>query len=124
MKKVYFDEYGWVCERYPSDIKITNPDRYIEVTNEVYEQTLCAEKYKQWRVVNGDLILDIYNTPTEAETKKEEYEQLKQKLIDMDYKSSKYLDGEYSAEEWKEITEERKQIRMRIRELEPYIETK
>ena len=123
MKKLYFDENGWVCERYPSDIKIINYDRYIEVTDEVYEQTLCAEKYKQWRVVNDNLILDTYNAPTETETKIKEYEQLKQKLADMDYKSSKYLDGEYSVDEWKEITEERKQIRIRIRELEPYIQT-
>ena len=36
----------------------------------------------------------------------------------MDYKTSKYADGEYTNEEWAKIVAERKAIRERIRELE------
>ena len=46
---------------------------------------------------------------------------LKQQLAEMDYKSSKYVDGEYTQEEWAEIVAERKAIRERIRELEKII---
>lgn len=59
--------------------------------------------------------------PTEKEQVKEEIENLKQKLAVMDYKSSKYVDGEYTNEEWAEIVTERKTIRERIRELEKII---
>ena len=55
---------------------------------------------------------------TTQELYQEEYNTLKQKLNDMDYKTSKYVDGEYTEEEWQEIVNERKQIRVRVRELE------
>lgn len=55
---------------------------------------------------------------TQQEIYMQEYQSLKQQLSDMDYKTSKYVDGEYSEEEWQEIVSERKQIRVRVRELE------
>lgn len=48
----------------------------------------------------------------------QEYDELKQQLSNMDYKTSKYVDGEYTESEWQEIVSERKQIRIRVRELE------
>ena len=56
--------------------------------------------------------------PTEEELNQIEMQKLKQQLADMDYKSSKYVDGEYTQEEWALIVAERKAIRERIRELE------
>ena len=48
-------------------------------------------------------------------------EKLKQNLADYDYKGQKYLDGEYTEEEWQEIVAQRKQWRQQIRELENQI---
>lgn len=56
--------------------------------------------------------------PTQQELYEQEYYSLKRQLSDMDYKTSKYVDGEYTDEEWSIISQERKQIRVRVRELE------
>lgn len=45
-------------------------------------------------------------------------EELKQNLKDYDHKGQKYIDGEYTEEEWAEIKAQRKQWREQIRELE------
>lgn len=59
--------------------------------------------------------------PTQEELNQREMQILKQQLINMDYKTSKYVDGEYTTEDWAVITAERKAIRARIRELENLI---
>lgn len=61
--------------------------------------------------------IDAIPAPTQQELNQQEINALKRQLQDMDYKGQKYLDGEYTEEEWKEIVEERKAIRERIREL-------
>lgn len=43
---------------------------------------------------------------------------LKTQLASMDYKTSKYVDGDYTEEQWQEIVAERQAIRAHIRELE------
>ena len=119
MEKIYYNENGWVCNRYPYDINVTDENRYVEVDNDTYAKTLQCEIGKAWRVINGELSMQIYN---ENEYQKnvyhEEMNTLKQQLADMDYKTSKYADGEYTQEEWAKIVIERKAIRERIRELE------
>lgn len=118
MEKIYYDENGWVCNRYPYDIPITNENRFIEVDDEIANKTYACEQYKSWRVVNGKLVVEQYQKIPQQELYQQEYYDLKQKLVDMDYKTSKYTDGEYTEEEWQEIVNERKAIRVRIRELE------
>ena len=56
--------------------------------------------------------------PTEYEKAQTRIAELKQILKDADYKTSKYVDGEYTAEEWAIIVAERAGIRRQIRELE------
>lgn len=55
---------------------------------------------------------------TPEELIRNEYNERKKQLSDMDYKTSKYVDGEYTESEWAEIVAERQSIRARIRELE------
>lgn len=43
---------------------------------------------------------------------------LKQQLADMDYKTSKYVDGDYTEQEWNLIVAERKRLRNEINKLE------
>jgi len=57
----------------------------------------------------------------ECQTKAQKQQQiavLKQQLAAMDYKGQKYIDGEYSPEQWALIVAERKAVRVQIRELE------
>jgi len=49
--------------------------------------------------------------------------QLKDQLAAMDYKGQKYLDGEYTDEEWAAIRVERQSIRQLIRDLEAQLST-
>lgn len=63
----------------------------------------------------------VYIPYTAQELADQEMGKLKQQLAEMDYKTSKYVDGEYTQEEWAEIVAERKAIRERIRELEKII---
>lgn len=44
MKKVYYDkETGYLCNRYPKDIKQTDDSPFIEVDDELEEQTYSVE---------------------------------------------------------------------------------
>jgi hypothetical protein len=65
--KIYYNEEGWVCERYPQDIEIENHDRYIEVGKEDFDKSLGTKNHHAWRVVDGKLVEERY-----AETPEEE----------------------------------------------------
>ena len=122
MEKIYYNENGWVCNRYPYDIQIDDENRYIEVDDETYLKTLQCEIGKSWRVIDGELSMQVYDeNEYQKNVYQEEMNTLKQQLADMDYKTSKYADGEYTQEEWAKIVTERKAIRERIRELEKLI---
>ena len=56
--------------------------------------------------------------PPYVPTVEDKIAELKNQLVDMDYKTSKYVDGEYTTEEWAIIVAERAEIRRQIRELE------
>lgn len=55
---------------------------------------------------------------TEKETIISQIQSLKEQLASWDYKTSKYVDGEYSEQEWQEIVVQRKMWRKEINQLE------
>ncbi len=65
----------------------------------------------------GDFLESVENPPY-VPTDEDKIAELKNQLAAMDYKTSKYVDGEYTTEEWAEIVAERNKIRRQIRELE------
>lgn len=64
----------------------------------------------------------VYIPYSDNELAEQEINVLKQQLFDMDYKTSKYVDGDYTEEQWREIVAERKSIREKIRALEAKLE--
>ena len=68
---------------------------------------------------NGNRIfrIDAIPAPTKEQLAQQEISKLKAQLRDMDYLGQKYLDGEFTEEEWKEIVDKRCAIREKIREL-------
>lgn len=102
-----------------------------EETKEVQIGAGCSDEYY---VEIGMTLLDVeqaYNgnwyivgyTPVKPEQTEEEIKQakiaeLKQKLTDTDYKTSKYVDGNYTEEEWQEIVNQRNTWRKEINDLE------
>jgi len=67
---------------------------------------------------------EIANAQTQAQAWQAEADKqgqiaaLKAQLAAMDYKTSKYADGEYTEEQWQMIVTERQSIRMQLRALE------
>lgn len=60
MKIIKYNKDGWVCDRYPYDLK----DYYseLEVDEDTYELTMSSNEYMAWRVVNGELVQEQYET--------------------------------------------------------------
>lgn len=132
MKKVYYDKKtGYLCDRYPKDIEKTDDSPFIEVDDELEEQTYCVEYGKFWKVIDGSLIIgdDIEAQATQ------EYKDLvrnnlmcehKQYLNDTDYVITKLNEAKLEdedlfnslKEEYAEVLIKRKEARAKINELE------
>lgn len=67
--------------------------------------------------VGGEFVLKT-DEKAIAQEKQKRIDELKQLLADADYWGQKYLDGEYSSEEWEQKVAQRKSWRIEIRELE------
>lgn len=99
-------------------------------SNTTEEQQQEYSKIAEWCNANNCMIteltpegndrifrIDAIPAPTKEQLAQIEINKLKRQLVDMDYKGQKYLDGEYTEEEWQKIVEERRAIREKIREL-------
>ena len=132
MKKVYYDKKtGYLCNRYPKDIEKTEDSPFIEVEDELEEQTYSVEYGKFWKVIDGSLVIgdDIETQATQ------EYKDLvrnnlmceyKQYLNDTDYVITKLNEAKLEdenlfnslKEEYAEVLIKRKEARAKINELE------
>ena len=74
MEKIYYNENGWVCERYPYDIPVEDDSRFIEVEDEVANKTYSCKIGYSWRVTDGELEQAIYDN--DAATKQKHIEEL------------------------------------------------
>lgn len=132
MKKVYYDkETGYLCDRYPKDIKKTNDSPFIEVDDELEAQTYCVEYGKFWKVVDGSLVIgDDIETQETQEYKDYIKDNLiceyKQYLNDTDYVITKLNEAKIEdedlfnslKEQYAEVLIKRKEARAKINELE------
>ena len=132
MKKIYYDKKtGYICDRYPKDIKKTNDSPFIEVEDDIEEQTYSVEYGKFWKVVDGSLIIgdDIETQETQEYKdfiKNNMICEYKQYLNDTDYvitklNEAKIEDEDYFnslKEEYAEVLIKRKEVRAKINELE------
>lgn len=93
---------------------------YKPYTNKQYADlaAYCNEN-KMVILDSGDFLESVYPPePSEEEKKKARISELHQLLAESDYWTSKYCDGEYTAEEWAEKVAQRKAWREELRELE------
>lgn len=87
---------------------------------------LTKENYTQGAIwcrknnatINESWVIVAIPEPTEEELKQARISELKQNLADADYWGQKYLDGEYTEEEWEVKKETRRAWREEIRRLE------
>ena len=132
MKKVYYDKKtGYLCNRYPKDIEKTDDSPFIEVEDEIEQQTYAVEYGKFWKVVDGSLVIgDDIETQATQEYKDlvrsiqiNEYQQY---LNDTDYVITKLNEAKIEdenlfnslKEEYAEVLTKRKEARVKINELE------
>lgn len=132
MKKVYYDKKtGYLCNRYPKDIEKTDDSPFIEVEDEIEEQTYAVEYGKFWKVVDGSLVIaDDIETQATQEYKdlvrNNQINEYQQYLNDTDYVITKLNEAKIEDEElfnslkekYAEILTKRKEARAKINELE------
>lgn len=132
MKKVYYDKKtGYLCNRYPKDIEKTDDSPFIEVEDDIEEQTYAVEYGKFWKVVDGSLVIgDDIETQATQEYKdlfrSSEINKYRQYLNDTDYVISKLNEAKIEdevlfnslKEEYAEVLTKRKEARAKINELE------
>ena len=132
MKKVYYDkETGYLCDRYPKDIKKTDDTPFIEVDDELEKQTYAVEYGKFWKVVDGPLVIGNDIETQETQEYKDYIKdnlmcEYKQYLTDTDYVISKLNEAKIEDEDlfnslkekYAEVLIKRKEARAKINELE------
>ena len=132
MKKIYYDKKtGYLCNRYPKDIEKTDDSPFIEVEDEIEEQTYAVEYGKFWKVVDGSLVIgDDIETQATQEYKdlvrSNEINEYQQYLNDTDYVITKLNEAKIEDEElfnslkekYAEVLTKRKEARAKINELE------
>lgn len=92
-------------------------------TNEKFYQSISMQKMEVEQAYNGDWYISGY-APKKPDNviKQERIDELKSLLASADYWGQKYIDGEYTAEEWEEKKAQRMAWRAEIRQLEAEIE--
>ena len=132
MKKIYYDKKtGYLCNRYPKDIEKIDDSPFIEVEDEIEEQTYAVEYGKFWKVIDGLLVIgDDVETQATQEYKDlvrsnliNEYQQY---LNDTDYVITKLNQAKIEDEDffnslkekYAEVLTKRKEARAKINELE------
>lgn len=132
MKKVYYDKKtGYLCNRYPKDIEKTDDSPFIEVEDDIEEQTYAVEYGKFWKVVDGSLVIgdDIEAQATQEYKDLVRYNEIneyQQYLNDTDYVITKLNEAKIEdeelfnslKEEYAEVLTKRKEARAKINELE------
>lgn len=132
MKKVYYDKKtGYLCNRYPKDIEKTDDSPFIEVEDDLEEQTYAVEYGKFWKVVDGSLIIgdDVEIQATQEYkdfVKSNLINEYQQYLNDTDYVITKLNEAKIEDEDlfnslkekYAEILTKRKVARAKINELE------
>ena len=85
------------------------------------------DNYLDYKLANGVLVYDVANHGLEKLQAKAQAKAqiavLKAQLTEMDYKTSKYADGNYTQFEWQTIVAERNGIRAQIGQLEQAAES-
>ena len=132
MKKIYYDKKtGYLCNRYPKDIEKTDDSPFIEVEDDLEEQTYSVEYGKFWKIVNGSLVIgdDIETQQTQEYkdfVKNNLLCEYKQYLNDTDYVITKLNEAKLEDEDlfnslkekYAEVLIKRKEARAKINELE------
>lgn len=125
--KIYYNEEGWVLDRYPYKEKHSKGSAFIEVDEATYERTLSTDEGYRWRVTEGKLAEEVYDQSIIDEIARiNEILSLKDFLSETDYVVEKLSEARLDSEDefealkakYADVLERRKSARARINELE------
>lgn len=116
MTKIYYNEQGWVCERYPYDIPIEDENLYLEVDDTTYQMTLNVETFKAWKVENGQLVIRQKEVIPSKVLYEQEFQEIQEWFISTDYIPNKIITGEWEATDSRWIDYKLERIRKRQRQ--------
>lgn len=90
--KIYFNNDGWVCERHPTNFPVEDETLYLEVGEEEAQKTYSTRLGYAWRVVNGNLVNEVYDNSVLREQERnseiEEIEKWFDEVYDMQIKQA------------------------------------
>jgi hypothetical protein len=95
MEKLYYNEQGFVCKRYPLDFPVEDENRYIEVSDEEFRKTFSSLTNFAWKINNGQLVNERYQNDDELEILTAELEQIQNWFRQNDWIPNKILTGEW-----------------------------
>jgi len=55
--RVYYNADGWVCDRYPQHLPITDDCNFVDVSEDEYLESLSTNDHFAWKVFNGCLVM-------------------------------------------------------------------
>ena len=124
MKKIYFTVDGWVCDRYPTDLPVDDENRFIEVSDEKYADTMTTTLGMAWRVKDGVLINDVYDkqdfklneTELERTKLKQELEKIKEDVEQVELFGMERSDYTQKKTRCVEIIERLRVLEQRLKE--------
>ena len=96
MYEIHYNKDGWVCNRFPYNIDIDDENRYIEVDEDQYRQTMSVDQDFSWKVVNGKLKVERYQETPIKDLLEPEREDILRWLSENDYIINKVFLGEWS----------------------------
>lgn len=67
MKKIYYNNDGFICELYPY-IPVTDNCSEMEISDELYQKITHIPKNHAWKVVNGECLCIDIRTQQEKDT--------------------------------------------------------
>ena len=134
MKKLYYNEKGYLCNKHPWDIPVTDENRFFVTDEETFNKTDVCPIYHSWKVEGDKLVIAHYDDmPEEMKLEEQKFllnneiEEKKEYLSQTDYVITKINEAQaYGDDEevtalktqYSEILLERKECRTRINELE------
>lgn len=119
MKKIFYNQNGWVCNRYPYDIPVENTENFIEVEDDIFRMTMACGSYKAWKVVDGVLKIEQYEEVPQTINLDNEFYSIINWFIENDWKVNKTFIGEWALDDqrWLDYLSERNLKRKRLDEI-------
>lgn len=71
MQKIFLNKDNWVCYRYPNNLEADDKNHFVEVDDEIYNQTLTSKPNFAWKLNGNELVETKFREPLPEEIKED-----------------------------------------------------